>query len=537
MKVYQHLAALLAADGIDTMFGLMGDANMYVSSVFEQSGGRFVRVAHEAGAVSMADGYARMSGRPGVASVTHGPGFTNTLTALVEAARFPSPVLLITGDPPPEATHFQRLDIAAVCASVGVTHERIHRPDSVARDYSRAMRKLRTSGGPVVLNLPLNLAVLDSASVKPGSAPTVLHTAASTTDGALDDALGLAAFAARPIIVAGRGATSATAEAALLDLADVLGAALFTTGLGLGLFRDHPRHLGIMGSLAHEEAGQILADSDCVLAFGASLNRYTALGGELTHGKRLLQVDTDPVKLGWYVTPDEGVVGDAATVAAAMAAELRTAELPENTSWRARSAAAAAAMTTWTPADDRTGSDTVDIRIFSQRLNEILPENCTMVSDVGRFIAGSWPYLNRFPPGRFTAMTGFCSIGLGIAGGTGAAVAQPRDPTIVLVGDGGFMMHASELSTAVREGLPLLVVVFNDGAYGAEYHKLIAQELDASHSYNQWPEISRIAAATGADTHVVRVLDDIELLAKQIAHLDAPLVVDVHIDPTHQLPF
>ena len=105
MKVYQQLSATLMEHGIDTMFGLIGDANMYVAGAFEGSGGRFVRVAHEAGAVSMADGYARMSGRPGVATVTQGPGFTNALTALTEAQRFPTPVLLITGDAPRGDSH------------------------------------------------------------------------------------------------------------------------------------------------------------------------------------------------------------------------------------------------------------------------------------------------------------------------------------------------------------------------------------------------------------------------------------------------
>ena len=538
MKVYEQLASLLSDHGVDTVFGLMGDANMYVSSAFETRGGHFVRVAHEAGAVSMADGYARMTGRVGVATVTHGPGFTNTLTALIEASRFSSPVLVITGDPPAEATHMQRLDIGAVCASVGVSYERVHRPESAVRDVTRALRRLRGSHAPVVLNVPLPISLAQVAAETTLVEPVWLDPAVSPVDPSmLDEALGLVASAARPIVLAGRGVVAAAAESVVAELAEVLGAPLFTTALGRGLFRGHPRHLGLMGSLAHEEASQILMESDCILALGASMNKYTTLSGELVVGKRLVQVDVDPVKLGWLVTPDASVVGDVRAVASAMTTEFRAAELPENTSWRMRSTQTAEAIRAWTPDDDRAGSGTVDIRVVSQRLNEILPDDCAVVSDIGRFVAGVWPYLDRFASGRFTAMTGFGSIGLGLAAGIGAAEAKVSELTIALLGDGGFMMHASELATAVRERLPLLVLVFNDGAYGAEYHKLIAQDFDPRHAYNDWPDLSAVAAAAGADTHVIQSIDDVEILGKQIQSLDTPLVVDIRIDPTHQLVF
>ncbi|MBB5157343.1 thiamine pyrophosphate-binding protein [Saccharopolyspora phatthalungensis] len=537
MKVYEQLASLLQAHGVDTVFGLMGDANMYLTSAFELDGGRFVRAVHEAGALSMADVYARMTGRPGVATVTHGPGFTNTLTALVEAARFPAPILLITGDPPAEATHLQRLDIGAVCASLGVAHERIHRPDTVVRDFARALRRLRGSGAPVVLNVPLPISVAESASEGQVAEPVWPTQIAPVTGGALDQALGLVAASSRPIVLAGRGVVAAAAEAELVALADLLGAPLFTTGLARGLFRDHPRHLGIMGSLSHEGASQILNDSDCVLAFGAALNKYTTLGGELFQDKRLLQVDVDPSKLGWLVQPDESIVGDARAVAATMTAELRAGGFSGSDSWRARSVEAAAMIRTWTPADQRSGPRTVDIRVVSQRLNQALPVDCTIVSDVGRFVAGVWPYLDRCRPGRFTAMTGFGSIGLGVAAGIGAAVAGVSELTVALVGDGGFMMHASELATAARERLPLLVLVFNDGAYGAEYHKLTALGFDPRHAYNDWPDLSAVASAAGAEAHLVTQLEDVDVLAKRVASLEAPLVVDIRLDPTHHLSF
>lgn len=534
MKVYEQLSATLMEHGVDTMFGLLGDANMYVVGAFEGSGGRFVRVAHEAGAVSMADGYSRMSGRPGVATVTHGPGFTNALTALVEAQRFPTPVLLITGDTPSEATHMQRLDIPGVCSSLGVPHEYIHRTDTVVRDVNRIMQMLRS--GPVVLNLPLSLS--RSQATGAGAAlrlPSQARTQVDEVD--LDAALGLLASASRPVVLAGRGVVAAGAEQDVQQLADLLGAPLFTTALARGLFRGHPRHLGIMGSLSHEEAVQTLADSDCIIAFGAALNKYTTMAGELVAGKKLIQVDAAPVKLGWLVQPDEAVLGDAAIVARQMTAMLRDAGIEASRTWSGLTERATASLASWTPSDDHSTADTVDVRMATRALNEILPDDCVVVSDAGRFVAGVWPHLDRNGPGDFTTMTGFGSIGLGLAAGTGAATARPDDLVVVLAGDGGFIMNVSELSTAVREGLRLLVLVFNDGAYGAEYMKLIAEGFDAKLSYNQWPDLAQVARGLGAQAHTVHNVEEITALGHVLTDMQGPVVVDIRLDPSHHIPF
>jgi thiamine pyrophosphate-dependent acetolactate synthase large subunit-like protein len=538
MKVYEQVAALLSQRGVRTMFGLLGDANMYVSSAFERAGGRFVRVAHEAGAVSMADAHARMTSGLAVATVTHGPGFTNTVTALVEAARFGSPMLVITGDPPPEPTHMQRLDISALCAAVGVAHERVHRAETVRRDVDRAVRLIESTRAPVVLNIPIPISLSDTAFDVADDVPLSWSAPVHPLDAdALDTAMGLAASASRPIIVAGRGVIDSDAQAAVTELAEQLGAALFTSGLGVGLFAEHPRHLGIMGSIAHEEATPILMDSDCVIAIGTSLNKYTTLGGELFADKPLIHIDSDPVKLGWFVAPTCAAVGDAKQVADTMAAGLRDVHLPDKTGWKARCEKANAAIRRWVPADDRGADGTIDIRVATQHLDELLPPGCAVVSDVGRFIAGSWPYLTKATAGRFTAMTGFGSIGLGVAAGIGTAVSGVAGLTVVLVGDGGFMMHAAELATAVRESLSLLVVVYNDGAYGAEYQKLLNEGFAADHAYNQWPDIAATASALGAHTVTVRSPADFDSLAPLLAGITGPVVVDIRLDPTHHLVF
>lgn len=428
----------------------------------------------------------------------------------------------------------QRLDIPAVCASLGVPHEYVHRADTVVRDVNRIMHRLRS--GPVVLNLPLSLSRSEATGV--GAALTLATPAPSQVDETeLDAALGLLASASRPVVLAGRGVVAAGAEQNVQELADLLGAPLFTTALARGLFRGHPRHLGIMGSLSHELAAQTLADSDCVIAFGASLNKYTTMSGELVAGKRLIQVDANPVKLGWLVEPEEAVLGDVDVVAGQMVAMLRDAGIEASRTWAGLAERATASLADWTPSDDYSTAGTVDVRKATRALNEILPDDCVIVSDAGRFIAGVWPYLDRNAPGDFTAMTGFGSIGLALAAGTGAATARPDELVVVLAGDGGFIMDASELSTAVGDSLRLLVLVFNDGAYGAEYMKLIAEGFDAKFSYNQWPDLAQVARGLGAQAHTIRTVEEISALGPVLADMQGPVIVDIRLDPTHHIPF
>ncbi|MEU5397899.1 thiamine pyrophosphate-binding protein [Streptomyces sp. NPDC005963] len=530
MKVYQEVAAGLLERGVDTVFGLMGDANMRYLCAYTEAGGRFVPVVHEGGAVGMADGWSRMTGRVGVASVTHGPAVSNTLTPLIEAVRSRSRVLLLTGDTPAEPTHFQRLDLAAVAATAGAGYEKVHRPATVLRDLDRALRRVVAEDRPVLLDLPIGLVGKDAGPRPPLTVPLPRHAGMATED-RLDAALGLIAGARRPIVLAGRGAVLAGAHGELVALADLVAAPLATTVLAKDWFRGHPSDLGIFGSLSHSAATAAIADADCVIAFGASLNSVTAMHGELLNGKRIVQVDADPGAFGWYTPVDEAVPGDARAVAAAMAAALREAGHRAARGWLEKVQAALGEHRLADDFRDRSAVDTIDVRTATIRLDEVLPDRRVVVSDIGRFAVGVWPYLRVVHPGDFISMGGFGSIGLGLAGAIGAAVARSDDLTVAVVGDGGFMMNMAEFTTAVREELPLLVVVLNDGAYGAEHYKLVHFGVDPDHSLTAWPELVPLAVAMGADGRTVRTLSDLDALKDIVDGLEGPFLLDVKLDP------
>ncbi|ODA74781.1 thiamine pyrophosphate-binding protein [Streptomyces sp. AVP053U2] len=532
MKVFHALADALAAHGVDTVFGLMGNANLLYLPAFADAGGRFVAVAHEAGAVAMADGRARMSGGIGVASVTHGPAFTNALTPLVEAARSHSQVLLITGDPPPVPTHFHHFDIATVAVAAGAGYERVHRPTSLVADLNRAVQRIVAERRPVVLNVPIDLMQVEAGEQAPVALPVAPGPLAAPEAEALDGALGLIGSAKRPLVLAGHGAAAAGAREALVELADRTGAALATTVLGKEMFAGHPRDIGIFGSLAHSVASTVIAESDCVVAFGASLNMWTALNGELFRGKRVVHVDTDPARFGSYTPVDEPVAGDARRTAEAMNALLDQAGVTAaNSAWAEHVAGQLAGFSPQDDVDDRSGADTVDIRTAMIRLDRILPAERNVVSDIGRFDVGVWPYLRVADPLHFTVMGGFGSIGLGVAGAIGAATADTGRPVVAAVGDGGFMMHLSEFTTAVRHRLPLVVVVLNDGAYGAEHYKLRNHGYDPAYSAFAWPDLAGLATTMGARALTVRKAEELDAVGDLLPTLGGPLLVDVRLDP------
>ena len=530
MYFYEAISKYLLEAEIDTVFGLMGDANMWYATEYQSRGGRFIDVTHEASAVAMADAYHRFTGRVGVASVTHGPGLTNTLTSLTEAVRQRSEVVLITGETPPEPTHYQRLDLASAATVAGAAYERVGRPDSLGRDMNRAFQRARSERRPVLLNLPLDFMF---AEVEEQPVVRPLSTAGPGFDEAnLDATVGLLASVRRPIILGGRGAILTGAEPELETLAEQLGGLLASTVLGKGLFANHPRNLGIMGSFSHSVAADAIAEADCIIAFGASLNSYTTFHGDLTTGKSIVHVDVDASKVGEFTPVTVGVVGDAHAVAAQIGSMLREIDhQPRGQKWAERYERALADRSPWDEFTDRSGNRTVDPRAATVRLNELLDSSRTTVSDIGRFVAGAWPYFDVAAPEDFTTMGAYGSIGLGLAGAIGAAIARPDRHTVALLGDGGFMMSLGEFATAVREKLPLVVVVFNDGAYGAEYFRLERRGMDATVSELAWPELAALAVAMGAHGLTITKLSDLDHVPQTISQLTGPLLIDIKLDP------
>ena len=293
MLVAEAIGRALAAHGVDTVFGLLGSGNLTFTNALRDAGARFVAARHEGGAICMADGYARVSGKLPACSVHQGPGLTNTITGLTEAAKSRTPLLLLAADTPAAALRSNfRIDQTGLVEAVGAVAERVHGPDTAMADVARAVRRARVERRAVVLMLPLDVQAGETeftaaAAEAPQLAPT--RPAADSVSAAAD----LLRSAQRPAIIAGRGAVLAGAgDRHCGGSARPPGRSSPRRQSANGLFAGDPFSVGIAGGFSSPTAARLLREADVVIAFGAALNQWTTRHGTLIAGT-VIQVDRD----------------------------------------------------------------------------------------------------------------------------------------------------------------------------------------------------------------------------------------------------
>ena len=534
MLGHDAVAQALVDHGVDTVFAVLGDGNLFIGESLErQHGVNLVGATHEANAVCMAEGWAKATGRLGVASVTHGPGLTNTITALVEGVKNGTPMVVVAGDTPIEnEQHLQNLDQHALVVATGAGFQPIRNVDTIAEDVSTAIRRAHSEHRPVVINIPLNIE-WDEVDYEPRPALTPTSQRLAADPDRLETAMGIIASSARPVIVAGRGAVKSGARDALIRLGDALGAPLATSLLATGFFQGEPFDLGIHGTLSHEIAGETFAMAACLVVFGAALNFFTTDYQTLLAGKRVVHVDLNPAHIDRHVTVDAGVVGDATLVAETMTEMLSAAEHQPSSF---RTTELERKLQEFDPAtafEDQSYDGAVDPRTLTRRLDQALPKERQVVVDAGRFMLDALT-LSVPDPMDLVTSHGFGAIGLGMSTAIGAAVARPTLPTVLCIGDGGYMMGGmTELSTAVHLGLDLIVVLYNDGSYGAEHIQLVTKGMDPSASTHEWPDFCAVAASMGCDTAKIDSLSDIDAAMDMVKNRTPgrPVLIEASIDP------
>src|SRR3954449_11216461 len=284
----------LGALGVDVVFGLMGSGNLAVTNALRDAGVPFYSSRHEYGAICMADGYARVSGRLPACSVHQGPGLTNAITGLTEAAKARTPLIVIAADVPAAALRSNfRIDQTALVESVGAVAERVHGGATAPADTARAVRRARAERRPVVLMLSLDVQAQECDGAEPPPLGPEL-AAPRPAEESVRAAADVLAAARTPAIVAGRGAVLAGAGPALRRLGEITGAVLATSAMANGLFAGGPYELGIAGGFASPLATRLLSESDAIFAFGAALNQWTTKHGTLIAPRaRVVQVDLE----------------------------------------------------------------------------------------------------------------------------------------------------------------------------------------------------------------------------------------------------
>ena len=596
MLVSDAVAAVLTEFGADTVFGVVGSGNFHVTNAMVARGARYVAARHEGGAACMADGWARLTGRPGIVSVHQGPGLTNAMTGITEAAKSRTPMIVLAADVAASALRSNfRIDVRSLAAAVGATPARLHSPgfavDDTIRAYQTAVAQRRT----VVLALPLDV---QAGHCEPPEIAALTPVSAGGRQPAPAEVATLAEAlrrASRPVFIAGRGARNAAARAELELLASHCGALLATSAAAKGLFRGSPWDLDVSGGFASPLAAELVRGADLVVGWGCSLNMWTLRHGSLIGpGTTVAQVDDDPDAIGGHRPVDIGVVADVRLAAAATAAALRADATrptagtngPARAGTPARAGAAGGAGTTGGAAGAGTagpaaeagvtagnspqagpatadGSDAgdcgyrsaalreriarqvrwrdvsyqdesdgtrIDPRTLSIALDDLLPADRLVAVDSGNFMGYPSMYLSVPDQDGFCFTQAYQSVGLGLSSAIGAAIARPDRLTVAALGDGGALMAASELETVVRLGLPMVIVVYDDEAYGAEVHHFgpDGHPLDVV----RFPpaDIASIGAGFGYTALTVRTAADLQPAADWLAGpRETPLLIDAKV--------
>lgn len=526
--VAEQIGALLGQLGAGHCFGVVGSGNFHVTNALRSAGVPFTATRHEGGASTMADAYARMSDTVALVSLHQGCGLTNAATGIGEAAKSDSPVLVLAAEASRGAVHSNfAMDQAGFATSLGAAAHRVHTPETAIADVLRAYRTALRQRTTVVLNLPLDVQAapavgnIEGLSIEP--APTQRPDPRSLTE-----FVELLEASERPVFIAGRGGRGAKSE--ITALAQQSGALLATSAVAKGLFNDDAYNLGISGGFSSPLTAELITDADLIVAFGTALNMWTMRGGKLIGADtKIVQIDVADAAIGAHRPVDVGVVADAGATATDAMAALSAKQPP-----RYRTAAIAQRIATGARWDQTNTEDLsvpgqlVDPREVSKRLNELLPTERVVAIDSGNFMGYPSQYLDVPDEFGFCFTQAFQAIGLGLYTAIGAALAQPDRLPVLGTGDGGFLMSIQELETAVRYQIPLVVLVYNDAAYGAEVHHFTGETMD--NVVFPDTDIAAIARGFGADGITVRDLADLAPVREWLdSSPTAPLVIDAKI--------
>ncbi len=534
-SVADVVGATIAATGVGDAFGVLGSGNLVVTNALCRDGVRFHHARHEGGAICMADGYARVSGRVGLCSVHQGPGLTNTITGLTEAAKSRTPLLVLAGEAPAAALNSNfRIDQAGLVESVGAIADRIHGPATAADDARRAHDRAVLERRPVVLMLPIDIQPRPPEELAPSQPPLPPLAAPDPSPAAIAAAADLLAGAERPAIIAGRGAVLAGARDELERLGALIGAVLATSAPANGLFAGLPYALGISGGFATPFAAEVLPRADVVLVAGASVNDWTTRHGELIGpDAKVVQLDVEAAAIGRHLPADLAILADAAAGARRLADELERRG-HHRAGLRTGELATEIAAHRWSddPYEDATTENGIDPRTLSIALEQRLPADKAVAVDSGHFLGYPAMFLSVPDARAWVFPNGFQAVGLGLGNAIGAAVAAPDRVTVAAIGDGGAFMALAEIETAVRLGLKLLVVIYDDRAYGAEVHHFAPMGHDVRGVQFPDADLAAIARAAGADAATIRRTIELDVVDAWLEDPHPrPLVLDAKVNP------
>lgn len=524
--------------GVRHVFGLVGSCMIEIlDGMYGREELRFVTVRHEQAAALMADGFARITGKPGVCMATNGPGATNLVTGVANAMMAQSPVIVITGaamtkDMFRDST--QEIDQVALFRPIVKWSVQVRKPERTA-DVIREAYETAMSGvpGPVHVDLPRDLLNEDVESPCPANQQSGKRLRLAPDPEAVAAAAALLKTAQRPLLLAGGGVLWAEASADLVALAEALDAPIMTsTGRDDVAPNFHPLFLGSIGRGTIPEAKTLFQEADIVFAVGTRLAHSTTFlrPDFFGPGARLIHAAVEPRTVGRYYPAAVGMATDSDL---ALQAIRKAIGVPRSRpDWRAHAEEVRQAQDRHREACSRLNGKPIDPRRAHMALAKVLPKDAILTIDAGT--ASSYVYeLQRFErPRSLLAPQDLAAIGIGYPVGLGAKIGCPDRPVVTISGDGAFLLNGAELETAVREKLNTVCIILNNFNYGSEraYQRHFYGGRYIGDRIGN-PAFDQYARAFGAVGYRVTDPADLEDTFAEALRQQAPVLVDVICDP------
>ncbi|MFM9875519.1 MAG: biosynthetic-type acetolactate synthase large subunit [Nitrosarchaeum sp.] len=548
METMTGARALMVAmekEGVKEVFGLPGGANLPMYDEFARCNIRHILVRHEQSAAHMADGFGRVSRKPGVCFATSGPGATNILTGLATAQADSSPMIAVTGQVPVAMIGkdaFQESDIIGMANPVLKYSFQPRSANEIPLVVKKAFYISETGRpGPVLIDIPKDVQQKEASMIfpdefkilgyHPWTDPDIVH---------IERAIEMLLSSERPIILAGGGAIISSAFAEVQSIAELLMIPVVTTFKGKGAFpENHPLSLGPIGMHGHAEANKMMIEADCVLAIGTrfsdrSVGTFEAFEKRL----KIIHMDVDPAEIGKNQTTSVAIIGDVRASLRIMIKILmqKAIKRTEENIWIKHVKETKA----YWKENLKLHPGEMGAAKILRKLRELLPHESIVTTEVGQHQMWASLFYDVIQPGTFFSSTGLGTMGWGFPAAIGAKVARPNVPVVDIAGDGSFSMTENSLATAVLEDIPVIVFLLNNFSLGmvAQWQRTFYNRRMIGVDQGKCPDYVKLAESYGAQGIRAQSMDELDKAIKTALKSDVATVIDIPIDPEEDvLPF
>lgn len=540
----EAIVASLEAEGVDTVFGYPGGQAIKIyDALYDSEKLRHVLSRHEQGAVHMADGYARATGKPGVAIVTSGPGATNTVTGIATAYMDSVPLVIITGQvarPVIGTDSFQESDIVGITMPVVKHSYLLQSPDELTKTFREAFH-IATTGrpGPVLIDIPSDISGTEMVFEYPDDTnipsykPTYRGNAKQ-----LMSAAKLIEESKKPVLYVGGGAIISDAQKELIDLAELMGIPVVTSLMGKGAFpASHPLYLGPVGMHGAKYSNLAMTESDLIIAAGARFSdRVTGRLSEFAPHAQVIHIDIDPAEIGKIREAQVPIVGDLKGVLVGLIDELKADDAkPQTEEWVER-------VSDWKKrypfyhanvAENENDDEIVPEYVMQELSRQLDPSNSIVVTEVGQHQMWAAQFIDRESPRSFLSSGGLGTMGFGFPAAIGAAIAEPEKTVVCIAGDGSFQMNSQEMATAAIQNVPIKVIIMDNRTLGMvhQWQKLFYNERYSETLLDPNPDFVKLADAYSWQAERVEDPKEVSAAISRMLKAEGPYLLDIAISP------